>query len=116
MNTNQVSEVKQFALRTLECFDDLAKPELKNRVMLKIWEYLRNYTFRIILRKPDNELKLKLKSIHETLGPLFSDVDISQELRKGEALGSPKIPNVGELAKVRNLTASAEELLNELKL
>lgn len=109
-----VSIVKEFALKTLSCFDDLAKPEIKNRVMLKIWEYLRNYTFKIILRKPDAELKAKLRQVHQTLGPLFNDVDISEEIKKGEELGSPVIPNIGELGKIKSLTSN--ELLKELRL
>jgi len=108
------SQVKQFALKTLQCFDDLAKPEINNRVMRKIWEYVRNYTYKIILRKPDKELKEKLKLIHDTLGPMFTDVQISHQIREGERLDSPKIPMVGELSKVRDLTNNEEQVLKEL--
>ena len=111
----ELSIVKEFALKTLNCFDDLAKPEIKNRVMLKLWDYLKNYTFKIILRKPDAELKEKLKQVHETLGPLFADVQMSEEIKQGEKLGSPIIPDVGELAKVKSLTNS-NKLLKELGL
>ncbi len=117
MDTNQ-SKIKQYAIKTLDCFDQLAKPEIKNRVMSKIWDYLKSYTLKIILRKPDKELKTKLFKIHQTLNPLFSDLDNSIQMKAGELLGSPKIPNVGELGKIKELISekSVNELLQELKL
>jgi len=113
---NDISIVKKFALETLDCFDELAKPEIKNRVMEKIWNYVKGYTFKKILRKPDEEIKTKLFKIHTTLGKMFKDIDMSVEIKEGEKLGSIKIPNVGELAKVKELTTTTDELLKELRL
>ena len=110
-----LSQVKEFAVKTLECFDELAKPEIKNRVMLSVWNYIKKYTFKIILRKPDKELKEKLLQVYKTLGPLFTQTDLSIQIHQGEKLGSPKIPNVGELARIKELTSS-EDLLKELRL
>ncbi len=111
----ELSETKQFALNVLSCFDDLAKPEINNSVMLKIWDFVRNRTFKIILKKPDAELKEALRKVHATLGPMFKDVDLSEEIRAGEKLGSVKIPDVGELARVRKLTnQTAADVLAEL--
>jgi len=114
------SEIKQYAFKTLECFDNLAKPEIKNRIMVKVWEYVRNYTFKIILRKPDKELRLKLFQVYQVLGPLFKDTELSLEIQKSESLGSVKVPDVGELGKVRKLTVTSDketlEILKELKL
>ena len=115
-STAPLSEVKAFAVKTLDCFDELAKPEIKNRFMRRIWDYLKGYTLKIILKKPDAELKLKLYEVYKTLGPLFNDTSLSVEIQKGEALGSPKIPNVGELARIKNLVNIKSELLKELKL
>ncbi len=111
---NQYSLIKQYAIKTLNCFDDLARPEIKNALMDKVWNFVKNRTFKIILRKPDEELKIKLFQVHKTLGPLFSDVDLDNAIKEGEALGSPKVPNVGELKKLKALTPSAEEVLREL--
>jgi len=113
---NQISKVKEFALKTLNCFDELAQPEIKNRVVLKMWEFLRGYTFKKILRKPDNEIKQQLFKIHQTLGEMFKDIDMSLEINAAEKLGSVKIPDVGKLAEVKNLTTNAEDILRELKL
>ena len=113
-STAPLSYVKTYAVKTLECFDELAKPEIQNRVMAKLWNYIKSYTLKIIKNKPDAELKVKLFKIHNTLGPLFNDVRMSVEIKEGEALGSPKIPNVGELAKIKELTST--DLLKELKL
>jgi len=113
---NELSQVKQFALKTLGCFDELAKPELNNRIMIKVWNYVRDYTFKIILRKNDDELKIKLFQVYKTLGPLFTDVEMSEQIKEGEKLGSVKIPDVGELAKIKQLTVTSEDLLKELNL
>ena len=71
---------------------------------------------KIILKKPDKELRLKLFEVYKTLGPLFDQTSLSVEIQKGETLGSPKIPNVGELGRIKNLVDSKAELLKELKL
>jgi len=46
--TIPLSNEKQFALEVLDIFDDLAKPEIKNRVFAKIWDYMKNNTFRVL--------------------------------------------------------------------
>lgn len=109
-----MSEIKAFAYKALDCFDELAKPEIKNVVFEKIWKFVYNYVYKIIAKKPDNELKDKLEKIHNTLSPLFTKTQISIEINEGEKLGSPKIPNVGELAKIRALTAKDEQKALEL--
>ena len=118
MDPLNLTETKQFALKTLACFDDLAKPEIKNRVMLKIWDYIKNYTFKTILKKPDDELKTKLYEVYKVLGPMFKDTEMSAQIKMGESMGSPKIPDVGELAKIKRLAPSDSdlELLKELNL
>ena len=63
MNT-PLSEEKKFAIEVLDIFDELARPEIKNRVFAKIWNYVKQYTFRIILKKPDHEITEKLLIIH----------------------------------------------------
>ena len=111
----ELTETKKFALDVLACFDELAKPEISNSIMVKIWDYVRNRTFKIILRKPDEELKTALRQVYEKLGPMFADVDLSEQIRKGEELGSPPVPDVGDLARVKKLTNTTQkELLEEL--
>jgi len=118
MNTPLSSE-KQFALEVLDVFDDLARPEIKNRVFAKIWDYVKSYTFRVIMKKPDNEIIEKLLIIHKKLNSRFQDVTDSIEINKAEALGSIKIPNVGHLGKIKSLTKinkeQAQQLMEELK-
>ena len=113
MNT-PLSEEKKFAVEVLDIFDDLAKPEIKNRVFAKIWEYVKNYTYRIILKKPDHEITEKLLIIHRKLNSRFQDVNNSIEINKAEAMGSIKIPPVGELYKIKNLTKTNKEQANKL--
>lgn len=101
---NQLSKPKEFALKVLDGFDSLAKPEIKNVIFQKIWDYVSNYSKNIILKKPDEELQIKLFSIYKVFKEHFDNVEMAVEIKKGEALGSPKIPNLGDIAKVRELT------------
>ena len=97
-----LSEEKKFAIEVLDIFDELARPEIKNRA------------FRIILKKPDNEILEKLLIIHKKLNSRFQDVNNSIEINKAEAIGSIKIPPVGELYKIKNLTKINKEQANKL--
>ena len=114
-----LSEEKKFAIEVLDIFDELARPEIKNRVFAKIWDYVKSYTFRIILKKPDNEILEKLLIIHKKLNSRFQNVNDSIEINKAEAMGSIKIPPVGELFKIKNLTKinkqQADKLMQELE-
>lgn len=109
-----LSEEKKFALEVLDVFDELARPEIKNRVFAKIWDYVKGYTFRVILKKPDNEIIEKLLIIHRKLNSRFQDVNNSIEINKAEAQGSIKIPNVGHLGQIKNLTKINKEQANKL--
>ena len=84
----------------------MARPEIQNIIMKKLWDYVKSYTGGIILRKPDAELQLKLKEIHAILNPLFTKVDMSVGIHQGIKLGSPKPPNVGELKEIMSLIES----------
>jgi len=114
-----LSSEKQFALEVLDIFDELARPEIKNRVFAKIWNYVKSYTFGIILKKPDHEIIEKLLIVHKKLNTRFQDVNNSIEINKAEAMGSVKIPPVGELYKIKNLTKinkeQASQLMQELE-
>ena len=117
MNT-PLSEEKKFALEVLDIFDELARPEIKNRVFAKIWDYVKSYTFRIILKKPDHEIIEKLLIVHKKLNTRFQNVNDSIEINKAESMGSVKIPPVGELFRIKNLTRvnkeQAKQLMEEL--
>ena len=112
------SEQKQFALEVLEIFDQLARPELKNSVMIRIWGWVKGYTQKIILKKPDSEITESLLIIQKKLNSRFQDLSNSVEINKAEKLGAVKIPMVGDLARVKNLTKvnveQAQKLAKEL--
>lgn len=69
----------------------MARPEIKNVIMEKIWNYVKNYSMNIILKKSDVELKLKLQEIHDILDPLFKKVDMANELKISKNLNSPEM-------------------------
>ena len=118
--TNQPSKVKIFALNVLSGFDDLARPEIQNVVMEKIWNYVRNYAQKVILKKPDEEIQVKLFNIYKVFKEHFDDIDMAIELKKGEELGSPQVPNLGKIAEVRALSnmndKKAYQLIKDLGL
>lgn len=118
--TNQPSKPQDFALKVLEGFDELARPEIQNVVMAKIWDYVKSYARKVILRKPDEEIQVKLFNIFKVFKEHFDNIDMAIELQKGEELGSPKVPNLGEIAKIREITqmdkTKALQLIKDLNL
>ena len=105
---------KEFALKVLNGFDELARPEIQNVLIAKIWDYVKSYSERIILRKPDEEIQIKLLSIHKIFSEHFKDVDLAVEMKKGELLGSIPVPNVGHLAQVKKLNIEDNQKAAEL--
>jgi len=70
-----LSEEKQFALEVLDIFDELAKPEIKNRVIKQIWYGLELLHFPgvykwmqgLIIKKSDAEINAKMLIIYKKL-------------------------------------------------
>ena len=108
------SETKQFAFEVLDLIDELVKPEIKYSFIEKFWHFFTGYAKKKILNKPDNEIIEKLLLIQKKLNSKFSDLDKSVEINKAQKLGSPPIPKVGELERVRKLTIDPKELEKEL--
>ena len=119
-NQPNLSKPKEFALKVLKGFDELARPEIQNSLIDKLWNYIRDYAKGKILKKPDEELQIKLFKIHKTFKDYFDDIDMAIEIKKGEALGSPIIPDLGSIAEIRKLTAmdnqKALKIIKELGL
>ena len=119
-NQPNLSKPKEFALKVLKGFDELARPEIQNSLIDKLWNYIRDYAKGKILKKPDEELQIKLFKIHKTFKDYFDDIDMAIEIKKGEALGSPIIPDLGNIAEIRKLTAmdnqKALKIIEELGL
>ena len=109
-----LSNDKQFAIEVLQIFDELAQPEIKNRVMQKVWGYVFNHIHKIILKKPDEEINKSLLKVYLKLHPKFQEVDLSIELQKGEKLSGIQVPNVGDLARARKTVKLSESDLNNL--
>ena len=102
------SDVKQFALEVLDGFDKLARPEIGNSLFEWIWNTISNRALNIILKKPDEELRKKLGEINKVFAKYNNLMTMSVQIHEGEALGAIKIPEVGELAMVKQLTPSME--------
>ena len=103
------NEVKAFAFEVLDVIDDLIKPEIKSSIISKFWHFFTGHAKKKILQKPDNEIIEKLLIIQKKLNSRFQDLNSSVEINEAENLGSVKIPMVGELARIKNLTIVKEE-------
>jgi len=114
------NDVKTFALEVLDVIDELIKPEIKSSIISKFWHFFTGHAKKKILQKPDNEIIEKLMIIQKKLNSRFSDLNNSVEINEAEKLGSVKIPNVGELGRIKQLTkinlSQAEQLAKELNL
>ena len=60
-------------------------------------------------------LQNKLLIIHKKLNGRFGDLHNSVEINEAEKLGAVKIPMVGELARIKQLTQSQQEQAKELE-
>jgi len=108
------SDAKQFGLEVLDLIDELVKPDIKYSFIEKFWHFFTGYAKKKILNKPDNEIIEKLLLIQKKLNSKFMKLDMSVQINAAEKLGAVKIPNVGELAKIKNLTINVKQLEKEL--
>ncbi len=113
------NDVHTFALEVLDLIDELVKPEIKSGFIEKFWHYFTGYAKKKVLKKPVKEIENKLLIIHKKLNSRFKDLDTSIEINMMEKLNpGVKIPNVGQLGKVKNLTKinmqQAEALAKEI--
>ena len=107
---DQHKTVKEYAHAALECFDKMAMPEIKNRVMASIWNFLKKYIKKTIDKKDDKEIHEKLLEIYITLNPLFENLQVSAEIHKAEAMGSMPLPKeFNELQQKKNLLKMDKE-------
>ncbi len=95
--------------------DELVKPDIKYSFIEKFWHFFTGYAKKKILNKPDNEIIEKLLMIQKKLNSKFAKLENSVEINKAEKLGAVKIPMVGELAKVKNLTLTNKEQVKQLE-
>lgn len=99
-----LSDTKQFGLEVLDLIDELIKPEIKYSFVEKFWHFFTDYAKKKIMNKPDNEILELLFKIQKKLNSKFQDLHNSIEINEAEKLGAVKIPDVGELGKVKKLT------------
>lgn len=111
------NDVKTFALEVLDVIDELIRPEIKSSLIAKFWSFFTGHAKKKILQKPDNEIIEKLLIIQRKLNSRFQDLHNSVEINEAEKLGAVKIPVVGDLGRIKNLTIvkkEAEELAKVL--
>jgi len=109
-----LSDAKQFGLEVLDLIDELVKPDIKYSFIEKFWHFFTGYAKKKILNKPDSEIIEKLLLIQKKLNSKFQNLDMSVQINAAEKLGAVKIPDVGELAQIKNLTINAKLLEKEL--
>lgn len=114
INYDSLTPVKQHAFKAFESFNNIAQVEIKNRVMSEAFEFVKSWVARKMLEKPDDELKEKMLIVYKDMHPLFTDVGISAEVQASEALGSVKVPRIGELGKKLDIVTIDEEKATQL--
>lgn len=118
LDYDKLSPVKKHAFNAFEAFNGLAQSEIQSPMIQKVFDYVKTWIARKMLEKPDKELKQKMLLVYKEMQPLFEDVGVSIEAQASEALGSIKIPRVGELGKKLELVSIDEKkatlLLKEL--
>lgn len=119
-----LSEEKQFALEVLDIFDELAKPEIKKRIIQQIWYGIEILHFPgvykwmqgLIIKKSDEELNQKMLIIYKKLNSRFKNLETSIEINVMEKLNpGVRIPNVGELGKTKKLITISPEQMKQLE-
>ncbi len=110
-----LNETKTFALEVLDVIDELVKPDIKYSFIEKFWGWFTSYAKNKIIKKPDSEIIEKLLIIRKKLNSKFSDLDKSVEINVAESMGAVKIPNVGELGKIKNLTTFSKDQAKQLE-
>ena len=109
-----LSDAKQFGIEVLDLIDELVKPEIKYSFIERFWHFFTGYAKKKILNKPDNEIIEKLLLIQKKLNSKFSDLDKSVQINEAQKMGSPPIPKVGDLERIRKLTIDPKQLEKEL--
>lgn len=99
VNFEALSPVKQHAFKAFETFNSIAQSEIQNKLIQTTFDMVKEWVASKMLKKPDNELKNMMLKVYQDMSPLFVDVSIAIEAQASEALGSVKIPRVGELAR-----------------
>ena len=105
-----LSDAKQFGIEVLDLIDELVKPEIKYSFIERFWHFFTGYAKKKILDKPDNEIIEKLLLIQKKLNSRFENLSKSVEINKAEKLGAVPIPPEGELAQIKKLTMSKEQI------
>ena len=95
----KLSPVKQHAFKAFETFNSIAQSEIQNSLIQSTFDFIKEWIASKMLKKPDNELKTMMLKVYKDMSPLFTDVSLAIEVQASEALGSVKIPRVGELAR-----------------
>lgn len=99
----KLSPVKQHAFKAFETFNSIAQSEIQSKLMQDAFDFVKGWVAKKLLQKPEQEIKEKMFLVYKDMSPLFQDIEISIEAQASEAIGSIKIPRIGELGKKINL-------------
>ena len=47
---DQIKAIRDYAFEALDCFDRMAKPEIQNRVVGSVWNYIFKYIHKTITK------------------------------------------------------------------
>jgi hypothetical protein len=110
INYDSLTPVKKHVFDSFEAFNEMAEEEINSTWARQAYDYIRVFITQRLIRKPDQELREKMQRVYVKMSPLFENVGMSIEIKASESLGSIKIPRVGELGKVLDLTPAFDEV------
>lgn len=103
----QYSKVKEVSFSLLEIIDSLVRPEINNAWALRIWDWFALKRARtIIINKPDAELQAKMKESFDLMNPIFSKVELANEVKESQKINSGKMQDF-----VNNINKEVLDLL-----
>lgn len=86
------SEIKQVSFELLNIIDELVKPELTHAWARKLWEWFAMKRGKeIIINKPDEELKEKMKVSYDKMEKIFKKVEKADDLKEARDLNTGKM-------------------------
>ena len=96
--SQNISIIKQFAFKAFAKVEELSNKRIQNSIVKWFWNQFGVGHFKnLIMTTDDILLKQDLKEIYNILEPLFKEVEVSKGILEGEALGSIKIPRLGQM-------------------
>lgn len=105
-----MSEIREITNKVLEAYNQLAKLNINQGWIDRVWKSIHWYIKeKIIPKKSDQQLEQEMYVIYKVMNPYFKRFDMNDEIEEGEKLSGINIIPVGQLFKDKNLVKLTEQ-------